>query len=49
MTVRYLETAPPADAIVSQALTAPYAVRLVRADDAPIQFVRIRTGAATGG
>lgn len=38
---RYMETEPPADAIVSQALTSPYAVRLVRAQDAPIQFVRI--------
>jgi hypothetical protein len=38
---RYIETTPPADAIVSQALTSPYAVRLVRANGAPIQFVRI--------
>lgn len=41
---RYLETAPPAGAIVSQALTAPYAVRLVRASDAPVQFVRTSSG-----
>lgn len=38
---RYRETAPPADAIVSQALTSPYAVRLVRASNAPVQFVRV--------
>ena len=38
---RYLETVPPTDAIVSQALTAPYAVRLVRAHRGPIQFTRI--------
>lgn len=41
---RYLETAPPAGAIVSQALTAPYAVRLVRADDGVVQFVRASSG-----
>lgn len=41
---RYLETAPPAGAIVSQALTAPYAVRLVRADDGDVQFVRASSG-----
>jgi len=37
---RYLETTPPADAIVTQALTSPYAVRLVQASDGPVQFVR---------
>ena len=46
---RYLETVPPRDAIVSQALTAPYAVRLVRAERGPVQFVRIGSGAQAGG
>lgn len=41
---RYVETVPPEDAIVSQALTAPYAVRLVRANDAPLQFIRSGPG-----
>ena len=41
---RYIETEPPSGAIVSQALTAPYAVRLVRASDAPVQFVRLSSG-----
>ena len=41
---RYVETVPPEDAIVSQALTAPYAVRLVRANDAPLQFIRTGSG-----
>ncbi len=41
---RYLETTPPPDSIVSQALTAPYAVRLVQANDAPVQFVRVGQG-----
>lgn len=45
---RYLETVPPTDAIVSQNLTAPYAVRLVRAHQGPIQFTRIGSGAASG-
>mgnify|MGYP001828945318 CR=1 FL=1 len=34
----YRETTPPPDALVSQALTAPYAIRLVQADTAPVQF-----------
>lgn len=34
----YRETTPPPDALVSQALTAPYAIRLVQADDAPVRF-----------
>ncbi len=46
---RYLETVPPTDAIVSQALTAPYAVRLVQAHNGPIQFTRIGSGATPGG
>ncbi len=41
---RYLETTPPPDSIVSQGLTAPYAVRLVRAHNAPVQFVRSGPG-----
>ena len=41
---RYLETAPPPGSIVTQGLTAPYAVRLVKAHDAPVQFVRIGSG-----
>ena len=45
---RYLETVPPTDAIVSQNLTAPYAVRLVRAHRGPIQFTRIGSGAGSG-
>ncbi|NNG03209.1 MAG: protease complex subunit PrcB family protein [Inquilinus sp.] len=35
----YRETTPPPDALVSQAFTAPYAIRLVQADSAPVQFV----------
>ena len=46
----YRETTPPPDALVSQAFTAPYAIRLVQADSAPVQFTpEIPTAAPARG
>jgi hypothetical protein len=40
LTVSYDEKVPATGMAVSQALTSPWAIRLIRATDAPIRFAR---------